>query len=178
MSDPTGTANGDALVPMTVAQSRARLAHVMQISDTNIHGNIHGGVIMKLVDEAAGACAQRHCRGGRAVTVAMDEMVLRVPVHVGDLVTAYASVNGTGSTSMEIGVRVTSERFDGSVTAPEHVASAYLVFVAIDADERPVPVAPVIPESAEDRRRFTEARIRRESRLARRTAILASRDGA
>jgi len=171
-------ASAPDLEAMPVAQSRARLAHVMQIADTNIHGNIHGGVIMKLVDEAAGACAQRHCRGGRAVTVAMDEMVLRVPVHVGDLVTAYASVNGTGGTSMEIGVRVTAERFDGSVTAPVHVASAYLVFVGIDADERPIPVAKVIPESDEDQRRFVEAGIRRESRLSRRAAILASRGGA
>ncbi|MEI6693785.1 MAG: acyl-CoA thioesterase [Actinomycetes bacterium] len=158
-----------------VSASRARLAHVMQITDTNIHGNIHGGVIMKLVDEAAGACAQRHCRGGRAVTVAMDEMVLSVPVHVGDLVTAYASVNGTGKTSMEIGVRVTAERFDGSVTAPEHVASAYLVFVGIDENQRPMAVPAVIPETDEDRRRNTEADIRRQSRLDHRAAIEASR---
>jgi acyl-CoA hydrolase len=147
----------------------------MQITDTNIHGNIHGGVIMKLVDEAAGACAQRHCRGGRAVTVAMDEMVLSVPVHVGDLVTAYASVNGTGKTSMEIGVRVTAERFDGSITAPEHVASAYLVFVGIDENQQPMAVPAVIPETDEDRRRNTEAGIRRQSRLAHRAAIEASR---
>ena len=165
----------NALEPMPVELSRVSLAHVMQITDTNIHGNIHGGVIMKLVDEAAGACAQRHCRGGRAVTVSMDEMVLRVPVRVGDLVTAHASVNGTGTTSMEIGVRVTAERFDGSVTAPEHVASASLVFVGIDADERPVAVPPVVPETEDDHRRFTEAGIRRESRLARRAAIEASR---
>jgi acyl-CoA hydrolase len=76
---------------------------------------------------------------------------------------------------MEIGVRVTAERFDGSVTAPEHVASAYLVFVGIDADERSVVVPPVVPETDDDHRRFTEAGIRRESRLARRAAIEASR---
>ena len=105
----------------------------------------------------------------------MDEMVLSVPVHVGDLVTAYASVNGTGKTSMEIGVRVTAERFDGSVTAPEHVASAYLVFVGIDENQRPMAVPAVIPETDEDRRRNTEADIRRQSRLDHRAAIEASR---
>jgi acyl-CoA hydrolase len=147
----------------------------MQITDTNIHGNIHGGVIMKLVDEAAGAAAQRHCRGQRAVTVAMDEMVLRIPVHVGDLVTAYASVNGAWTTSMECGVRVTAERFDGSVTDPVHVASAYLVFVGIDAEERPTAVPPLLAETDDDRRRAQEAEIRRASRLSRRQAILDSR---
>ena len=105
----------------------------------------------------------------------MDEMILRVPVHVGDLVTAYASINGTGTTSMEIGVRVTAERFDGSVTEPEHVASAYLVFVGIDENQRPMQVPQVIMESDEDRRRQREAQIRRDSRLTHREAIAASR---
>jgi acyl-CoA hydrolase len=171
------TPDAAGLEPQSVAASRVTLSHVMQITDTNIHGNIHGGVIMKLVDEAAGAAAQRHCRGRRAVTVAMDEMVLRVPVHVGDLVTAYASVNGAWTTSMECGVRVTAERFDGSVTEPVHVASAYLVFVGIDEDEEPTPVPPLTPESDDDRRRQAEAEIRRDSRLHRRTAIARSREG-
>lgn len=166
---------GSELAPQSVAASRVTLSHVMQITDTNIHGNIHGGVIMKLVDEAAGAAAQRHCRGARAVTVALDEMVLRVPVHVGDLVTAYASVNGAWNTSMECGVRVTAERFDGSVTEPVHVASAYLVFVGIDADERPTVVPALTLEGGDDARRNAEAEIRRASRLQRRQAIEASR---
>jgi acyl-CoA hydrolase len=165
----------DRVLPVAVSASRVRLARIMDVTDTNLHGNIHGGVIMKLVDDAAGACAQRHCRGGRAVTVALDEMVLRVPVRVGDLVTAYASINGSWKSSMEIGVRVMAERFDGSVTEPVHVASAYLVFVGIDADERPTAVPPVHLESAEDHRRHAEAEIRRESRLQRREAIARSR---
>jgi acyl-CoA hydrolase len=160
---------------MAVSASRVTLSRIMDITDTNLHGNIHGGVIMKLVDDAAGACAQRHCRGGRAVTVALDEMVLRVPVRVGDLVHAYASINGAWKSSMEIGVRVTAERFDGSVTEPVHVASAYLVFVGIGADERPVPVPAVHLETAEDHRRHDEAEIRRASRLQRREAIERSR---
>jgi acyl-CoA hydrolase len=167
--------DGSAGLPMAVSASRVTLSHVMQITDTNIHGNIHGGVIMKLVDEAAGAAAQRHCRGKRAVTVAMDEMVLRVPVRVGDLVHAYASVNGAWNSSMELGVRVTAERFDGSVTEPVHVASAYLVFVGIGEDERPVAVPALHLDSADDHRRNAEAEIRRSSRLQRREAIAASR---
>lgn len=169
-------ANGDGRVlPIAVAASRVRLARIMDVSDTNLHGNIHGGVIMKLADDAANACAQRHCRGGRAVTVALDEMVLRVPVRVGDLVTAYASINGAWNSSMELGVRITAERFDGSVTEPVHVASAYLVFVGIDADERPIQVPPLHLETAEDHRRNGEAEIRRQSRLHRREAIERSR---
>ena len=97
------------------------------------------------------------------------------PVRVGDLVHAHAQVNWTGSTSMEVGVRVLAERWDEAGTAPTRVLTAYLVFVAIDADGKPRPVPQVAPETAEDRRRYGEAEIRRRHRLARRAEILASR---
>ncbi|WP_016700207.1 acyl-CoA thioesterase [Actinoalloteichus spitiensis] len=145
------------------------LSQIMTGSDTNLYGTVHGGVIMKFVDDVAAACAGRHS-GGTALTVFMDEMLFLVPVKVGDLVHASAQVNWTGRTSMEVGVRVVAERWNESVPAT-HVASAYLVFVAVDAENRPRPVPRLTPVTADDRRRWAEAEIRRQHRLARREAI-------
>jgi acyl-CoA hydrolase len=148
----------------------------MTVLDANLHGNIHGGVIMKLVDDAAGVVAARHS-GGRAVTAAMDEMVFLVPVHIGDLVHAHAQVNWAGRTSMEIGVRVEAERWD-EVGTPSHTSTAYLVYVGLDEDGKPRTVPPVLVDEADElaARRFREAEIRRTHRLARRKAITASRE--
>jgi acyl-CoA hydrolase len=131
-------------------------------------------VLMKFVDDVAGASAARHS-GGTAVTAAIDEIVFLEPVRVGDLVHAYAQVNWSGSTSMEVGVRVTAERWDTADAEPIPVATAYLVFVGIDVDGSPRKVPPVLPGDAEDRRRFSEAVIRRDHRLARRAAIQKAR---
>jgi len=147
----------------------------MTLLETNLLGTVHGGVIMKLVDDVAGTVAQRHS-GGPAVTASMDEMVFQEPVRVGDLVLASAQVNWTGKTSMEVGVRVLAEPWDEAGREPKPVAVAYLVFVAVDTEGRPRRVPPVLPETDEDRRRQAEAEIRRSSRLARRAAILASRE--
>ncbi|QXE36551.1 MULTISPECIES: acyl-CoA thioesterase [Streptomyces] len=149
--------------------SRTTLSHIMTASDTNLLGTVHGGVIMKLVDDAAGAVAGRHS-GGPAVTASMDEMVFLAPVRVGDLVHVRAQCNWTGRSSMEIGVRVLAERWNESTPATQ-VGSAYLVFAAVDADGRPRPVPPVIPETERDKRRYQEAQIRRTHRLARRREI-------
>lgn len=149
--------------------SRTTLSHIMTGSDTNLLGTVHGGVIMKLVDDAAGAVAGRHSEGP-AVTASMDEMAFLEPVRVGDLVHVKAQVNWTGRSSMEVGVRVLAERWNESTPATQ-VGSAYLVFAAVDADGKPRTVPPVIPESARDKRRYQEAEIRRTHRLARRRAI-------
>ena len=141
--------------------------------DVNLLGTVHGGVVMKLVDDVAGVAAARHSRGN-AVTAAMDEMVFLRPVRIGDLVHVHAQVNWAGHTSMEVGVRVTAERWDETAPAV-HVASAYLVFVAIDADGQPRAVPPVECETDDDRRRHSEALIRRSHRLAKRAEIQASR---
>ncbi|MEU6391206.1 acyl-CoA thioesterase [Streptomyces sp. NPDC046939] len=151
------------------AASRTTLSHIMTHNDTNLLGTVHGGVIMKLVDDAAGAVAGRHS-GGPAVTASMDEMAFLEPVRVGDLVHVKAQVNWVGRTSMEIGVRVLAERWNESAPA-QQVGSAYLVFAAVDADGKPRVVPPVIPETDRDRRRYQEAQIRRQHRLARRRAI-------
>ncbi|MDP9397734.1 MAG: acyl-CoA thioesterase [Actinomycetota bacterium] len=146
----------------------------MTLLDTNLLGTVHGGVIMKMVDSVAGAVAQRHA-AGPAVTASMDEMVFLEPVRVGDLVQAQAQVNWAGRTSMEVGVRVDAEPWNEAGGPSKHVATAYLVFVALDTEGKPRAVPPVLPEELEDRRRYAEAEIRRSSRLARREAILRSR---
>jgi acyl-CoA hydrolase len=145
----------------------------MTQADANLHGNIHGGSIMKLVDDAAGIVAARHSNG-RAVTVSMDEMLFHVPVHIGDLVHVKARINWAGRTSMEIGVRVEAERWD-HVGPPLHTSTAYLVYVAIDDQGKPRAVRPVDTGSETDLRRYNEAEIRRRHRLARREEIELSR---
>ncbi|MFD5702787.1 acyl-CoA thioesterase [Streptomyces lasiicapitis] len=154
--------------------SRTTLSHIMTHADTNLLGTVHGGVIMKLVDDAAGAVAGRHS-GGPAVTASMDEMAFLEPVRVGDLVHVKAQVNWTGRSSMEVGVRVLAERWNESTPA-QQVGSAYLVFAAVDADGKPRLVPPVLTETDRDRRRYQEAQIRRTHRLARRRAIKELRD--
>lgn len=158
----------------STAAARISLARIMTVVESNLLGTVHGGVIMKMVDDTAGAVAQRHA-GGPAVTAAMDGMTFLEPVQVGDLVQAHAQVNWAGRTSMEVGVRVLAEPWNQAGQVAKRVATAYLVFVAVDADGQPRDIPPVLPETDEDRRRFREAQIRRQSRLARREAILASR---
>jgi len=150
--------------PKTVAGSKTVMSRTMLPSDANPYGNVHGGEIMRLIDEVAGAAATRHARA-RVVTARIDELSFLAPVYVGHLVTAKASVNHVGRTSMEVGVRVDSEDLltGGSV----HVASAYLVFVAIDERGRPVPLPPLTAETADERRRMAAAEARRSLRMKR-----------
>ena len=162
------------LEPRHVASSHVTLVQLMEITDANIAGIVHGGVVMKLVDTAAGLAAFKHA-GGLCVTVSMDEMSFLAPVHVGDTVTVRASVNDVGTTSLEVGVRVESE--DLHTGERTHTSSAYLVFVALDDDGKPKPVPPLIAESEQERRRQREAKIRRETRTAHRRAIAELRRG-
>ncbi|RCG15231.1 acyl-CoA thioesterase [Streptomyces diacarni] len=174
MTDQRPTSAGEDLPGKPTSASRTTLSHIMTAGDTNLYGTVHGGVIMKLADDAAGAVAGRHS-GGPAVTATMDEMAFLSPVRVGDLVHVHAQCNWTGRTSMEIGVRVMAERWNESTPATQ-VGSAYLVFAAVDADGKPRAVPSVIPETDRDKRRFQEAQIRRTHRLARRRAILELRE--
>jgi acyl-CoA hydrolase len=156
--------------------SKLALSQIMNPTDTNLLGTVHGGVLTRLADSIAGVVTARHCEGP-TVTASIDEVVFLVPVHVGDVLHLKAKVNWAGTTSMEAGVRISAERWDRS-DPPVHVASAYVVLVAIDEEGRPRRVPPILPETPEDRRRFTEAGIRRTHRLARRAAILESRTAA
>lgn len=156
------------LTPKPVSASRVTLSIQMQVPDANIAGNVHGGTIMKLVDNAAGLAAAKHA-GGLAVTAVMDEMSFLDPVYLGDVLTLKASVNEAFTTSMEIGVRVEAENVSaGQIT---HTSSAYLVFVAIDEHGKPRKVPPLVAETDEERQRQKEARLRREARLARKRTI-------
>ena len=169
--------NQAALPARRPEASRSTLAHIMMVTDTNLFGTVHGGVIMKLVDECGGMAAARHS-GGTAVTASMDEMLFLAPVRVGDLVHANAQVTWVGRSSLEVEVEVTAERWDQASAHATHVASAHLVFVAIDNTGHPRTVPPLVLETEDDRRRYEEAKIRRQHRLARRDAILASRAAA
>ncbi|MDP2724991.1 MAG: acyl-CoA thioesterase, partial [Syntrophales bacterium] len=124
---------------------------------------VHGGIIMKLIDTAAGVVAFRHARAN-IVTASIDRLDFLHPVFVGDFVTLMASINFVGRTSMEIGVRVESENL--MTGEKRHTSTAYLTFVALDSDGRPMPLPPLILETDEQRRRNHAARVRRENRLA------------
>jgi uncharacterized protein (TIGR00369 family) len=160
------------LTPKTVAESRVELTQLMEATDVNIAGTVHGGVIMRLVDTAAGLAAVRHA-SGLAVTVAIDEMTFLEPVHIGELVVLRASVNDVGTTSMECGVRV--EAIDPVTGTTRHANSAYLVFVAVDDDGKPRPVPPLVAETDDEVRRQREAKLRRQNRLAHKEAVKAAR---
>jgi acyl-CoA hydrolase len=155
--------------------ARVSLAILTSGREANLLGNIHGGEIMKLADSTAGAVAQRHS-GGPAVTAAMDEMAFLHPVHVGDIVRTFAQVNWAGRSSMEIGVRVEAQPWNDPSVTSLHVASAYFVFVAVDADGEARPIPGIAPESPEEVRRMREAEIRRAHRLAKRQEILSGRE--
>lgn len=147
-----------------VSASIVTLSQFMQPEHANNLGNVHGGVIMKLIDEAGGLCATRHARYP-AVTVAVDSLRFLSPVHVGDLVTFTAHLNWTGRTSMEVEVNVEAENLlTGQKT---HTNSAYLVFVALGNDGRPVEVPGLILETAEERQRWMQGAQRQADRLSR-----------
>jgi acyl-CoA hydrolase len=147
----------------TVQESSVTLSHVMMPQDANPAGSIHGGVITKHIDEAAGVVAFRHTRSN-VVTAAIERLSFHHPVFVGNLLTLKASIHMVGDTSMEIGVRAeTEDLFTGEV---RHTVSAYLTYVALDEKGRPQKVPPLLLESEDDKRRNREARVRREARLA------------
>lgn len=160
------------LGPRTVSDSKVTLTQMMEVTDANVTGNVHGGVVMRLVDTAAALAAIKHS-GGVALTVGIDEMTFLEPVHIGEVVVLKASVNDVGRTSMECGVRVEAQ--DPLTGTVRHVNSAYLVFVAVDQEGKPRPVPPLVAESEVEHRRQREAKLRRERRIAHREAIEATR---
>jgi len=145
-----------------VSDSRVVLGQVMNPENANPAGNVHGGDIMKLIDTAGGVAATRHARA-HVVTASIDRMDFHHPVYIGDFLTLKASVNFVGKTSMEIGVRVEAEN---PITGEKrHTGSAYLTFVALDANKRPIQLPSLILETDDDRHRNAEAAERRQMRL-------------
>lgn len=155
----------------TAAESAVTMTHQVLPHDANPAGNVHGGVILKHIDTAAGVVAMRHVRGW-AVTASIDRMDFLKPVFVGELVVIKASLNLVGRTSMEIGVRVEAENLlTGEV---RHTNSAYLTFVALDENGCPRPAPPLAIEGEVSERRYRQALRRRELR---RQAITEERNG-
>ena len=153
-----------SLEPKPISASEVTFARTMTQADANLVGNVHGGVIMKEVDVAAGTAAARHA-GRVCVTAAIDELSFLQPVYVGDVLTVSARVNDVGRTSLEVGVRVEAEPWKGGER--RHTTSAYLVFVCLDDEGRPAEVPPLLIENGRQRRRQEQARIRRDVRKER-----------
>jgi acyl-CoA hydrolase len=143
--------------------SRTTIAEVMMPHMANHVGNVHGGVILGMLDRVGAVSAIRHAQR-ICVTASVDRVDFREPIHLGELVTMYASVNYAHRTSIEVGVRVEAEDLLSGVR--RHTNTCYLTFVALDDQGRPVPVPPVAPETEDERRRFREAEVRREHRVA------------
>jgi acyl-CoA hydrolase len=134
---------------------------LMTPETANFAGNVHGGHILRLLDQVAFACASRYS-GSYVVTVSVDQVVFHERIHVGELVTFLASVNYTGNSSMEIGIRVVSEKI--TERSERHVLTCYFTMVAVDAKGRPRTVPPVPVETPEQRRRWAAAKLRRDFR--------------
>lgn len=139
----------------------------------NFTGNVHGGTILKLLDQVAYACASRYA-GRYVVTLSVDQVMFRQPIHVGELVTFLASVNHTGTSSMEIGIKVVAEDIRNKVV--RHANSCFFTMVAVDDDGKPTPVPPLQPATPDEKRRQAAARVRKQLReeLAQRYAELAA----
>ena len=147
------------------ADSRVTLTQLMGPTDANTLGNVHGGVIMKVCDEAGAMAAVKHARH-IAVTVTVDSMSFHSPVHIGNLMTVTAEVVWTGRTSMETRVVVTAENvLTGEVT---HTNTAYFVYVALDENGRPTAVPSLLCETEEEQARFERATERQAYRLQQR----------
>jgi acyl-CoA hydrolase len=146
-----------------VEDSKVVMTELVLPSHTNALGTIFGGQLMAWIDIAAATVSMRHARM-TCVTASIDALHFVEPVKLGEIVCIFASVNFTGRTSMEVGVRLESE--DPTTGEHKHVATSYLTFVAVDDKGRPKPIPAVLPETDVEKRRFREAQVRRQSRLA------------
>lgn len=156
-----------------VEESVIVMARVMNPQDANPLGNVHGGVIMHLIDTAAGSVGVRHART-HMVTASLDRLDFHHPVFIGDMVTLKASINYVGRTSMEVGVRVEAETL--LTGYKRHTASAYLTMVSM-RDGRPSPVPPLILSTEDEKRRNRQAQARRQTRLAEKAKEKEYQDG-
>jgi acyl-CoA hydrolase len=158
-------ASSNALVARPVRDSQSEMNEIVLPNDANPLGALLGGRLMHWIDLAGALAAHRHSRN-YVVTASIDHLDFWTPVHVGDLVVLRSSVNRVFTTSMEVGVTVWVENYLAEET--RQVSSAYLTFVAVDAAGRHLKVAPVIPETDDQKRRYEDAGRRREIRKAER----------
>ncbi len=151
------------LTPKTPRASRVTLSQLMHPEHANLIGNVHGGWIMKLVDEAGALACMRHAQK-KVVTVAIDSMTFRQPIRIGDLIILNAEVTYTGKTSMEVEVQVLAEN---PVTGEQiHTNNAYLVYVALDDEGRPTSVPALVTETEEEKARMAQAQKRQAYRIS------------
>ncbi len=154
---------GHSASPRTVRESQSDYAEICLPNDTNALGNMLGGHVMHLVDLCGAIAAMRHARCS-VVTVSIDQMTFLHPVPIGSLVRLKSTVNRVFRTSMEVGVKVWVENLhDPSL---RHTSSAYLTFVALDRAGNKVILPPIVPETEDEKRRYSEAADRRAYRLA------------
>ena len=135
---------------------------LMTPDKANFSGNVHGGDLLKLLDQVAYACAARYC-GGYVVTMSVDQVIFKQAIPVGMLVTFLASVNFTGKTSMEVGIKVIAENIQKGIAT--HTNSCFFTMVAVDDKGRPTPVPPLVPETDVEKRRYHDGKRRRDIRL-------------
>src|SRR5476649_2422271 len=147
--------------PMSWTAHELSMTVLMTPDMANFSGNVHGGTILKYLDSVAYACASRYS-GSYVVTLSVDQVMFLQPIHVGELVTFLASINYTGRTSMEVGIRVVTENIQQRLV--RHANSCYFTMVAVDADRKPVEVPALVPETDEQKSRFEQAQLRKQSR--------------
>lgn len=147
---------------MELNPAKLSMTVLMTPDQANFSGNVHGGTILKYLDQVAYACASRYA-GSYVVTLSVDQVTFRQPVHVGELVTFLASVNYTGRTSMEVGIKVITENIRKKLV--RHTNSCFFTMVAVDDYGRPVEVPPLEPVSDIQKRRYQDAVERRKIRL-------------
>ena len=145
-----------------VSETHVEMTEIVLPNDANVLGNILGGKVMHMIDIACAVTAHRHCRRP-VVTAAMDSLDFRHPIKVGELIIIKASVNRVFKTSMECGAKVFSENL--GTGERKHTSSAYLTFVALDENKKPMQVSPAVPETVDEKRRWKGAEIRREFRI-------------
>ncbi len=146
----------------SIAYSRSTTRRLMELIDANAHGNVHGGVIMRMVDEAAAIVAIKHCQRPTVVTARVERFDFLAPAFIGDVVSVHCEMHSVGRTSMDIGVEVMAEDLiTGDV---RHIASSYVIYVALDENRKPTPVPPLVPADDEEKAIIERARIRRKHR--------------
>ncbi|MGV7211290.1 acyl-CoA thioesterase [Oxalobacteraceae bacterium A2-2] len=147
--------------PMTWSAHELTMTVLMTPDMANFSGNVHGGTILKFLDSVAYACASRYS-GSYVVTLSVDQVMFLQPIHVGELVTFLASINYTGRTSMEVGIRVVTENIQQRLV--RHANSCYFTMVAVDENRKPVPVPELVPETEEQKQRHAQAVLRKQAR--------------
>jgi|WetSurMetagenome_2_1015567.scaffolds.fasta_scaffold531163_2 uncharacterized protein (TIGR00369 family) len=158
----------DPHTPRTVQASHIQIAQLMEPDHANTQGNVHGGWIMKLADEAGALAAMRHA-GHKVVTVAIDRMVFRQPIRIGDLVLLDAEVTYAGRSSMEVEVDVVAENPITRIRTQTN--AAYLVYVAIDDQGKPTQIPPLLTQTPDEQARFEAAKSRQQARLSQENTI-------